>query len=243
MRLVIYSSMPLDQLTKMASSDFSAIPNRHFAPFAIPLPQTSSDTQGKMVYISPVKDLRQLTLLWELPYDFAKVMETHAPELAAYVLGFEGEKSLLAELKKEGLAEKLKAAYSAFNTPSTPTYIFYISIDLTEEGVKKRDTVIERCFQTIEHFRTNDVPNYIYNEVQAMSLLEYEYQSREDVFSTVSKNARALLQEDLASYPAHTLLATDYNSAVIHNIFQNSRPPLAALLCSPILKKQASSRR
>jgi insulysin len=81
-----------------------------------------------MIYIKPVKDLKVLSLSWEVPTPFAADNEKKALNLVAYALGTGGPNSLEEELKKERLAEGISVSQDRFGKQEA---LFNIDVNLT----------------------------------------------------------------------------------------------------------------
>lgn len=63
----------------------------------------------------------------------------------------------------------------------------FVSIDLTDEGLHRVNHVILRVFQTIAMMKQQPFPEYVFDEVQRVNRIDYEYQKREDAFDTAMK--------------------------------------------------------
>lgn len=234
MHLVIYSPLPLDTLIELTVKDFAAVPDRKQVPMIPYAPLSSEMQKGHITYITPIKDLKILSLDWELPKIDAAEKETKSAELIAYVLENGGETSLIEELKREKLAESLNASVSEL---STDHEFLNINIQLTKEGVLHVDTVLARCFQTLSLLRKNGIPSYLFDEMQTMTLLNYSYQSKTQTFEFVSSTASALIDEPLVTYPQKTLIASRYTPARVRAVLDLLTPKncIIYLLASPEL--------
>lgn len=232
MHLVLYSPLPLDTLIDLAIQDFTPIPERKNTPLPSYAPLSSEMQKGHITYITPVKDLKILSLDWELPK--RDDQETKSAELIAYLLENGSDSSLIEELKREKLAESLSVSA---DTLSTDHQFLHINIALTQEGVSQFSTVIERCFQTIALLKKGRVPAYLFEEMQTMATLNYEYQSRSKPFELVTKAADELIDEPLATYPQNTLLSSRYDPSSIRAILDSMTPKncIITLLASPEL--------
>lgn len=224
MHLVVVSDLPMEELKQLTAEKFGEIPNRGIGPFPVKGEQLDSKTLGKMVLISPHLDQRQLSMIWELPFQYEEARDSHAGQLVCAYLGYEGHGSLLQQLKEEGLAEKLSAGFYEYRVPHTEFAHLYLSVELTEKGLHHRDEVIERTFQTIELVRRKGIPDYFYREQQQMALLGFEFQSRQEVFATVQRHASMLVEEELESYPRKTLLADRYSPKAILAVVEQLTP-------------------
>src|SRR5579872_1596953 len=71
MQLVLISPLPLGTLIPMVVKDFSKVPNPTPIDQPMPAQLTSQQQIGHILYIKPVKDVRRLSLVWEVPAEFA----------------------------------------------------------------------------------------------------------------------------------------------------------------------------
>lgn len=212
MHLVVLSPLSLDKLTQLVIQDFSAVPNNEILSPVIPNLMTSSSQRGHCIYIKPVKDLKKLSLLWEIPHDFARDRERKVAELVDYVLSNGSQNSLEQELRSEKLAE---AVHVSTDQLGRDQLLFSIDINLTETGLASIDTVISRTFQAIARLKKSGIPEYIFNDVKKIGQLSYEYQSRQDAFDAVREIAHQLVDEDLATFPQKSLIPTEYDPKFI----------------------------
>jgi insulysin len=221
MRLVVISPLPLQKLEEAVVQDFKDIPNVNASATDSTLPILANESPGQMVYIEPIKNIRSLMLLWDLPSSFAHKIESKPETLVCYVLGHEGKESLLAELKRENLAESLSCGSSLLGPNNNE---FYISMELTDLGVKKVNTVIERVFQTLVNFRQKGVAPYLFENVQQMDKIKYQYQPRQDIFTTVMQHGMRLAHEEMTSYPLYTQVIQKFNPEDVKNLLEFLRP-------------------
>jgi insulysin len=174
MTLAVMGKAPLDQLEKWVRADFSAVPNRHLAPIAFSPDFLAPAPALRLIRMEPVKDLRQLTLLFPLPgtrQDYAG----KSAELLGFILGYEGEGSLLSQLKAEGLATGVSAGAES----DAPEFgEFYLTIKLTPSGLQHYARVYELVFAAITQLRAAPYPSYLFHERQAMARLDETYQDQ-----------------------------------------------------------------
>jgi insulysin len=171
-----------------------------------------------------------LTLIWELPSQFAHMKDTKPDIIVCHVLGHEGKNSLLDELKKENLAEDLNCGTVRLGADKL---MFFLEIGLTEDGLKNVDTVIERCFETIANFKQKGIPQYLFDEIHRMATIRYQYQEREDVFYKIMKQANWLADEDISTFPEQTLIIQKFDPEAVAKLLtyltpQNSRIEIMA---------------
>ncbi len=180
MHLVVISNQDLDTLQEWVTKEFEGVPDHNLERFSTNEPLFTEDVMGQILYITPMKDLRELSLTWELPQKFAHNLKKKPDDLIGFVLGHEGEESLLEQLKREGLAEALSAGGGQVGRDN---FSFEIQIRLTTKGVNEVDTVTKRCHQAIQRLREEGIPSYLFDESQQMALLNHQYQQRSNPFT------------------------------------------------------------
>lgn len=234
MHLIVVSPLPIEKLIQLTTDHFSEVPS--FTPNfkRSKLPLTSSKQKGHMTYIAPIKDLRQLNLSWEVPHSFNDDFETRAPHVAAIALAHEGEQSLISQLKREQLAEGLSVVCDPEGKHES---LFRISIDLTHQGLAQIDTVIERCFQAISRLKTTGIPSALFEDIKKVATLNYQHQSRVDLFRFMYSSGYTIVDEDLATYPEKTNIPTAYNPGTITSFIQTLTPQncLYTVIADPAL--------
>lgn len=208
MKLVVYSSLPLDELEKMVVENFKDIPSNNRPPLSVPGPMSGDNAYGQVIYIEPFQHERKLYIRWELPVKFAHMNESHPDKLICHIIGHEGKNSLLAQLKRENLATGLSCGLLP---ESRDTQFLYVEIELTEEGLKKYSLVVERLFQTIAMLQKNGIPQSIFEEVQKQELLDYQFQSQRAAYKEATYHALRIAGEDLDTYPERTELLAKYD--------------------------------
>jgi insulysin len=221
MHLILLSPLPMEQLRSLAVETFSKVPLRNTEERA-PLPEllTSAEQRGRMIFLKTVKDLKILSIMWEIPSEFCE-WERRPASLVSYVLNSEADNSLLAELKREKLAEAIKAD-SALHAKGK--LLFTLDIQLTPQGMQQTDTVITQVFQTLARLKQNGIGSYLFQEIQKMSALDYQYQSREDAFEFISKHAHDIVDEKFESYPEKTRILSTYDPEFLSAFLQTFTP-------------------
>lgn len=218
MHLVVYSSLDLETLEKEVTPLFNQVKPKAKTWTACQEPLLTSNTSQKMVVISPVQDLQILELTWEIPRFFGREKTLHVHRLISHVLGHEGENSLLAQLKRENLAETLSMGNFRAGHDQC---LLSLSIHLTSKGMQEYRTVIERCFEAIASIRQSGIPRFIFEEVCQLEELDYRFQSRQDVFKLVTEYAVRLVDEPLATFPRQSLIPTTYSPQKIHELLDH----------------------
>jgi insulysin len=222
MHLILLSHLPLDQMISQAVNCFSSIEKRDVvrADFSSE-PLLSDEQKGHFIYIKPIKDLKNLSLTWELPKQFAQTREKWTAELVAYALEQASDQSLVQTLKKEGLIESLSASSDRF---SKDNMLFTITIKLTDQGLSQIDTVVLRCFQAMSRYAQNGLSLSLFQEIQTMAQIDYQYQSRQEPFSWISTLAYEIVDEDLSTFPERSRVPQEFNPESISQFFKALTP-------------------
>ena len=207
MTLVVYSPLKMAELKKMVIEKFSGIKNLKKEPFEVKESLFSEDNAGKIVYIKPVSNIQILSLEWEFDNDAIRD-ETKTLELIAYTLKRGQKHSLFQDLKSQYLAEDLDIGVEKLGANKT---LFLLEVELTNKGLQNISKVIKDCQSAINNLKISGIPKYLFDEMQKMSKLNYEYQSHMDAFTFVTMHTSNLLNEDLANYPRDRVLAKGYS--------------------------------
>ena len=221
MHLALLSPLPLDTLRTLILKTFSSVRKFKAAPKELPPSICSSKQCGSMLFIKPVKEIRQLSLSWEIAPAFAQDIDRQAPSLLAYALNKEGEGTLIGWLKEQKIAEALHASCDRL---SKTTQLFNIDISLTLQGLNRIDETIQRIFECLARFKEEGYPLYLFNEMQKISQLNYQYQSRDDAFNSIIEYAAQMPYEDLSTFPQKTTIPTYFDPAFLSE-FLNSLEP------------------
>ncbi len=221
MHLVTISPLPIEEMIQLTVEKFSAVPNHHLPPAAYPDEMLSSEQKGHFLYVKPVKDLKTVSMVWQLPKEIALDIETATPHLIAYALGNGTENGLLEQLKREKIAEGISTSTDRF---SKDCLLFNIDISLTEAGTKQIDTVIQRTFQAINRLKETGIPRYIFDETHRMCKIGYEYQSRSDAYNFVSDKVATMIYEKLETFPLKSSVPQRYDAKLIRTVLDTLTP-------------------
>ncbi len=226
MRLIVYSKDPLDKLKALVVEDFSGIPNSNRSPLQTSLPVLQESREGEIVYIEPLRDMRTLRLTWEIPLSIDQEQIYQPETILCYVLGHEGEGSLLASLKQDNLAEELSCGGYRLGAQNL---LFTLQIKLTEEGLQKINTVIARCFQAIKMLNDKPFPTYLFDEVKKIATFRYQYQSQDNPFDYLMQMGGWLAHEKLATFPEYTQIPQAFDPKVIQAFLGKLTPKRVAI--------------
>lgn len=202
MTLVVVGNHRLDDLQRMVEARFSQIPNHNkkiddnypslFAPKVLPA----------SLAIKPVKEIRQLSLLFPVP-NYSANYATKPLSYIARFLGDEGSGSLLALLKGLGWVESIQVgeAYA-----SRRDGMFEITLTLTKDGVKARDQIVSVVFDYVRLLSQRGISDWRFNELQQMGDIDFRFHEKAPAMDTAMELAQAM-----QDYPAQDLLSGQYS--------------------------------
>ncbi|RXK54754.1 hypothetical protein ESB00_02330 [Oleiharenicola lentus] len=174
MTLALAGKAGLDQLEAWARTHFSPIENRKLTPIAYPADYLPPKAALRLVRMEPVKDLRQLTLEFPLP-GTRKFWAGKSDVLVGFILGHEGEGSLLSALKAEGLATALGAGVEAGANEFSS---FNVSVSLTPAGLEKYPRVLELVFAAFQRLRAAGYPSHLFQERATLARLDETFRDK-----------------------------------------------------------------
>jgi len=222
--LVVYSNQPLDKLLQCVDEKFSKIPSGSTIGYHPSVQLFDEKYLGSMVYIKPIKDLKELNVYWELPVEYVRDTDFKTASLLGYVLSSKGPSSLYAQLRAEGLIEDMGAGPASL---SKDTGVFATYFKLTEMGTKHTNDILERLYQTLASIKQSNIPPYIFNELRTMQKINYEFQSKTDAYSYVSSAVSEIIDESLETYPMKTLVPTVYDPKRVQFLISYLKPDRA----------------
>lgn len=229
MRLVVYSPLPIETLKKLVTQDFKDVPTTNRPDFHLNVPLIAEQAKGQMVFIDPLKEIRTLRLIWDLPSAYAHMLETKPESLICYVLGDEGPGSLLNELKQEDLATSLDCHGYRLGPDNA---LFSLNIDLTEKGLQQVNLIVQHCFEAIAQLKKEGLPAYIYNELKQMDTIRYEFQAREHPFEYIMKLGDWLAHENMETFPEHSIIIQSFDPQAANQLLNELTPQNLTVIIS-----------
>jgi insulysin len=206
--LVIYSKLPLEELKNLATTHFSAIPVRDSRDSSTRVTLMHPSQKGSLAYIKPVKEIRELSLIWELPESFFTDLEDNSHLVFSSALTSRHAGSLSKRLKEQGLIDDLSASPVALSRESG---FFCVNFSLTPEGVSQTEEILSSFFQTLNTLKTEEIPPYLFQEIQNMAKIDYQYQGRIEPFTFASIAYQMAGQEPLTTFPQKTRVPSSYS--------------------------------
>ena len=144
MSLAVLGKESLDDLENMVATLFENVENKNVTAPTWPQHPYRPDDNRSLTYIVPVKDIRNLDILFPIP-DITRAHYKSGPgQYLAHLIGHEGQGSLLSELKARKWCNSLvggeKGGAKGFS-------FFEVGVDLTVEGLDHIDDIVSLVFQ------------------------------------------------------------------------------------------------
>ncbi|XP_020092162.1 insulin-degrading enzyme-like 1, peroxisomal isoform X2 [Ananas comosus] len=174
MHLVVYGKESLDNLQSLVESKFSDIRNigrEHFQFLGQPY---SSEHLQILVKAVPITEGDVLRIKWQITPTLRYYKEGPCNYLS-HLIGHEGEGSLFYVLKKLGWALSLVAGEAGANFEYS---FFFVSIGLTDAGHEHIEDIIGLLFKYIRLLQNSRFPEWIFNEISAISKTQFHYQDK-----------------------------------------------------------------
>ena len=238
MTLVVLGKQPLHQLEKIVRERFSTIKDKRVVIDGYKARYVEPSQLPMQVNIKPLKDTRELGLLFELPKLNADWQSKPADYLAA-MIGYEGQGSLLQALKAKGWADSLSAGAVLEDRSAG---LFAIDIGLTPAGLKAREQVLIELFAWIDLIAREGIEEWRHNEYAAMGEIAFRFAEKQDPASYVTTVARNMHQYKNAEILRAPYVAEQFNGTIIKTIISQLTPDnMLMFVTSPDAEVAANS--
>ncbi len=174
MGVALLSTHSLEEMESWCRQYFSSVKNRNLNRNKYDPNFLEKKETFRLIQIDPVKDVRNLNLLFSLP-STRKLYKSKPGRQFGFILGYEGRGSLLSFLKQKGWALSLSAGAGS----ETSDYgNASVRIGLTEEGLKKYKDVIKTTMDYIALMKEEGHQKHVFGELKSMASLNEIYASK-----------------------------------------------------------------
>ena len=201
MTLVVLGKSELSKLKQLVVDKFSALPNNSIAKQKITVARVNPKQLPLILKVKALKDFRRLTLSFPTPSAKASYKLKPLSFLSSLV-GYEGQGSLMAHLKRQGYTNGLSAGASHDSDVESS---FQVSISLTQKGYENINQVTEDFFAFIEQLRANGISSDLYAEEQRLSAQAFQFLTRQSPAGYV-----VWLSQTMRDYPQQHWLNAPY---------------------------------
>ncbi|XP_020292220.1 insulin-degrading enzyme isoform X2 [Pseudomyrmex gracilis] len=191
----------LDELENMVVNLFWEVKNKEIKVPEWPEHPFKDEHFRTKWYIVPIKDMRTLNMSFPLP-DMQQYYRSLPAQYVSYLLGHEGEGSLLSALKAKSWCNSLvcgkRDGAKGFD-------FFNVVMDLTEEGVKHIDDIVTMTFQYINMLKKTGPIEWIFNEYRDIANMNFRFIEKCSPYIYVKTIVQALQR-----YPMNEVLCAEY---------------------------------
>ena len=221
MKLTVLSKLSLREQAELVKKLFLPIKNHPVAlPKIDPNYRKPLKDKFRLLKIKTIKDVRALKL--EFPTIRLKDhLDSKPASIVAYIIGYEGEGSLLSQLKAEGLALGLSAG-GGFSHPAINS--FNISISLTPQGVKHYQRVLDLVFAYIDMLRKHGIEKYTFEERQTMAQIDFDWKDPDEGMGYVASMAGLMQDYPLEKVETEPFLYEKFDPQAYRGVLESLTP-------------------
>lgn len=196
MNLALCGHHSLDQLEKMARENFGDV--KHLQDGSAPLPDYSQEvifdrqsSFARIFKVATATNIKQVSLVWQMPQSDRQLSwKSKSAEYLTHILGHEGPNSLFSHLSRLGLATWLSSGSAQKLNKSVE--LLSIDIGPTEKGEQDLMYLIEQVYMFVNRIKEDGVQEYVFEEFQYKSKIDFRNYSHGDAQSTAISLARKL---------------------------------------------------
>lgn len=218
MHLVIMDKAPLETLIAQVNSKFSQVPSSNYKRTLPTQSMLSTAQKGSLLQIQPLKNLKSLSLVWELDDAYINDFHSMSALFLSYLISSEAKGQLADQLKSYSYINQLTSSVDIF---SNTQGLFSIDLDLTDEGLAHTDDIIQICISYLRFLTKQPNLEAIFNQWKSIITTKFIYQDRQDVFDQVTNMAADLTFEPLNSYPAYGTIPDSFNLTQLSSIINS----------------------
>ncbi len=211
MSVVIIGKEDNETLTQWGKKLFADVPKAE--PVSLEISENLFDNVELPLLIEnqSVKNEKNLSLYFQFPYNKDNEYSKSLGYLS-YILGYEGEGSLLEALKKQGYASELYsgAGYRIGNETS-----FEIGVQLTDKGYKHTQNVVAMIFAYLELLRQDEQGERRYQEIATVAQTAFQFREKRNAMHEVSGLATRLNRYPVGDIQSLHAIFSGYNKAQI----------------------------
>lgn len=227
MSAIIIGREEIGTLLKWGETLFADIPNRDTEKTDIAETLFDDVTLPIVIQNQSIKNEKNLSLYFRFPYQLDNEYSKSLGYLS-YILGYEGQGSLLEGLKQLGYASELYAGsgYRIGNENS-----FEIGIQLTDKGYENTDEVLAVVFAYIDLFNheADEASEARYQEVATVAKTAFQFREKRNAIHEVSGLATRLNRFPIRDIQSLSAIFSGYNRAQISAYLKLMTPKSAVV--------------
>ncbi|GFR39769.1 hypothetical protein Agub_g254, partial [Astrephomene gubernaculifera] len=181
---------------------------------------------GRLFRVASQRELRQLEVVWYLPYNMMPYMRSKPWRWAGHVLGHEGRGSLAALLRGAGLAQELSTGPFDEVRLGRGFMFWGVTLTLSEAGLRRTNDVLQLIFAAVHAMRALSPAQRaaVWGEVAAEAEVRWQWQDRStplDLARDVAQRLHYFGPQEVLSGPA---LLSEYDEAALERFLSYLTP-------------------
>ncbi|XQF94423.1 insulinase family protein (plasmid) [Pseudoalteromonas espejiana] len=172
MKVALISNLPIAEMEQKAQKYFADIKNKNIEKPTVTAELDFDKAGGKRVFYSPNEDVKQLQLEFTINNN-SDEFALKPNRYVAYLLSNEMQGSPAQVLRDKGWVSQLTAS------PSPSQYGNYgslnVSMELTDEGMKNRETIVATIMQYIDLIKEEGVDSKYFNEIKTSLSNQFKF--------------------------------------------------------------------
>lgn len=218
--LCVIGKESLDVLTDMIVGMFAEVPNYNVVIPHWKEPPFLADHLQVQLKVVPVKDVRSLNLIWPIP-DLHQYYQTKPGSYLGGLVGHEGPGSLLSALKAKGWSNTLHAGE---DEGAEGFQFFMLGADLTEEGLKHTDEIVQMVFDYLNMLRKVGPQERIWEEEKKIQEIKFQFRDKGKPLSYAQGLSAAMQKYPMDEVLTAPVMYTRYEPAVISKLLEYLTP-------------------
>jgi len=220
MGVALLSTHTLDQMELWCRQYFSSINNYNLDRNKYDPNFLEKKETFRLIQIDPVKDVRNLNLLFSLPSTRYQYKSKPGRQFG-FILGYEGKGSLLSYLKRKGWALTLSAGAGS----ETGYYgNASVRIGLTEEGQKNYKEVIKATMNYVALMKKEGQQKHVFDELKSMASLNEIYASKGEGMWRATQLANEAMMYSLEDVGRINYIYSDFSPESYNNLLDHVSP-------------------
>ncbi|XP_065362952.1 nardilysin [Calliphora vicina] len=189
MYVCVQARLPIDELETLVVKHFNDVPSNNLSGKDFTVydyrQAFSEEFHNEVFFVKPIENVCKLELTWVLP-PMNNLYKCKPDQFLSYLLGYEGEGSLCAYLRKKLWGLELIAGVdeSGFDTNSIYS-LFNLCIYLTDSGFQHLDEVLAATFAYIQLFAQCGSLKEAYEELSSIEATSFRFASQKPAFDNV----------------------------------------------------------
>lgn len=226
MRLVVMGAEPLDELELMVVKRFVQVPNYDYELEIMEMPLFDPQQLPMLVTVQPQAVSRQMQVNFTLP-EYRRDYTSKPLSYLGNLIGHEGEGSVLALLKQEGLADGLGAGGGLDWRGGS---MFSVSVSLTDKGVEAYERILQILFAYFEMLREEGPKQWLFDEQAQLASLAFRFREQGSAVGYVSSLSSGMHHYAPQDVLAGSYLMGDYRPDLITEALAVLRPEQAQVV-------------